>query len=161
MTEHAPLDPQVVKAADEPLRREILTILDTTAATPQELAEALDESLATICRHVAVLRDLGLLEAPGRRRGGDALQTRYQSASPSSGSDPRASGKQPGLRELAELLVRVLGDGEDAAGGDALAAAQLSELDAEGEVAATACLRALRTQLREIAAESARRAARG
>jgi DNA-binding transcriptional ArsR family regulator len=159
VTEHAPLDPQVVKAAGHPLRREILTILDTTAATPQELAKALDESLATICHHVAVLRDLGLLEAPGRRGEADALQTRYQSASPPPGAAPRATGTQTGVRELAELLVRVLDDGEPA--GDALEMAQLAELDAEGEAAAMACLRALYRRLREIAAESARRAADG
>lgn len=56
------LNPNLVKALSHPLRMRILTRLNETVASPNELAREFNESLPLLSYHVRILRDLGCIE---------------------------------------------------------------------------------------------------
>ncbi|HEU4976521.1 MAG TPA: helix-turn-helix domain-containing protein [Baekduia sp.] len=56
------LDSNLVKALSHPLRMRILSRLNETVASPNELAREFDESLPLLSYHVRILRDLGCIE---------------------------------------------------------------------------------------------------
>jgi DNA-binding transcriptional ArsR family regulator len=56
------LDSNLVKALSHPLRMRILSRLNETVASPNELAREFNESLPLLSYHVRILRDLGCIE---------------------------------------------------------------------------------------------------
>ncbi len=52
-------DPRIAKALSHPMRARILGILDERVASPNEIAEMIDERLPNVSYHVRALLDLG------------------------------------------------------------------------------------------------------
>jgi DNA-binding transcriptional ArsR family regulator len=65
------VDPRIAKALSHPMRARILGILDERVASPNEIAEAIDERLPNVSYHVRALLDLGCIELvdTAQRRG--------------------------------------------------------------------------------------------
>ena len=65
------LDPRIAKALSHPMRAQILGILDERVASPNEIAEMIDERLPNVSYHVRALLDLGCIELvdTAQRRG--------------------------------------------------------------------------------------------
>ena len=65
------VDPRLAKALSHPMRTRILTILNEQVASPNEIAQMLDERLPNVSYHVRALHDLGTIELvrTAQRRG--------------------------------------------------------------------------------------------
>ena len=65
------VDPRIAKALSHPMRARILAILNDRTASPNEIAEMIDERLPNVSYHVRVLLDLGCIELvdTAQRRG--------------------------------------------------------------------------------------------
>jgi len=65
------VDPRIAKALSHPMRARILTILNERVASPNEIAELIDERLPNVSYHVRALLDLGCIELvdTAQRRG--------------------------------------------------------------------------------------------
>jgi DNA-binding transcriptional ArsR family regulator len=65
------VDPRIAKALSHPMRARILRILDERVASPNEIAEMIDERLPNVSYHVRALLDLGCIELvdTAQRRG--------------------------------------------------------------------------------------------
>jgi len=65
------VDPRIAKALSHPMRARILMILNERVASPNEIAEAIDERLPNVSYHVRALLDLGTIELvdTAQRRG--------------------------------------------------------------------------------------------
>jgi len=65
------VDPRLAKALSHPLRAHILAILNDQVASPNEIADMLDERLPNVSYHVRALSDLGCIELvrTAQRRG--------------------------------------------------------------------------------------------
>jgi DNA-binding transcriptional ArsR family regulator len=65
------VDPRIAKALSHPMRAQILMILNDRVASPNEIAEAIDERLPNVSYHVRALLDLGTIELvdTAQRRG--------------------------------------------------------------------------------------------
>jgi|SRR5215210_5490691 len=65
------VDPRIAKALSHPMRARILGILDERVASPNEIAEMIDERLPNVSYHVRALLDLGCIELvdTAQRRG--------------------------------------------------------------------------------------------
>jgi DNA-binding transcriptional ArsR family regulator len=65
------VDPRIAKALSHPMRARILGILDERVASPNEIAEIIDERLPNVSYHVRALQDLGCIELvdTAQRRG--------------------------------------------------------------------------------------------
>jgi DNA-binding transcriptional ArsR family regulator len=65
------VDPRIAKALSHPMRARILGILDERVASPNEIAETIDERLPNVSYHVRALLDLGCIELvdTAQRRG--------------------------------------------------------------------------------------------
>jgi DNA-binding transcriptional ArsR family regulator len=65
------IDQRLAKALSHPMRTHILAILNERVASPNEIADMLDERLPNVSYHVRVLLDLGCLELvrTAQRRG--------------------------------------------------------------------------------------------
>src|SRR5215213_10320840 len=65
------VDPRIAKALSHPMRARILGILDERVASPNEIAELIDERLPNVSYHVRALLDLGCIELvdTAQRRG--------------------------------------------------------------------------------------------
>jgi DNA-binding transcriptional ArsR family regulator len=65
------VDPRIAKALSHPMRARILAILNDRTASPNEIAEMIDERLPNVSYHVRVLFDLGCIELvdTAQRRG--------------------------------------------------------------------------------------------
>jgi DNA-binding transcriptional ArsR family regulator len=65
------LDPRLAKALSHPMRTRILTILNEQVASPNEMAERLEEPLPNVSYHVRALLDVGCIELvrTAQRRG--------------------------------------------------------------------------------------------
>lgn len=61
------VDHRLAKAFAHPLRVEILTILDQRVASPNEIANELDEGLSLVSYHVKVLKDFDCIELVSTR----------------------------------------------------------------------------------------------
>lgn len=66
-----PVDPRLAKALSHPMRTHILAILNERVASPNEIAEMIDERLPNVSYHVRALLDLGCIElvSTAQRRG--------------------------------------------------------------------------------------------
>jgi DNA-binding transcriptional ArsR family regulator len=65
------VDPRIAKALSHPMRARILGILDERVASPNEIAEMIDERLPNVSYHVRALVDLDCIELvdTAQRRG--------------------------------------------------------------------------------------------
>src|ERR671910_2585782 len=65
------VDPRIAKALSHPMRARILRILDEQVASPNEIAQMIDERLPNVSYHVRALHDLGCIELvrTAQRRG--------------------------------------------------------------------------------------------
>jgi DNA-binding transcriptional ArsR family regulator len=65
------VDPRIAKALSHPMRARILGILDERVASPNEIADMIDERLPNVSYHVRALLDLGCIELvdTAQRRG--------------------------------------------------------------------------------------------
>ena len=65
------VDPRIAKALSHPMRARILAILNERVASPNEIAEMIDERLPNVSYHVRALLDLGCIElvSTAQRRG--------------------------------------------------------------------------------------------
>jgi DNA-binding transcriptional ArsR family regulator len=65
------VDPRLAKALSHPMRTRILTILNEQVASPNEIAQMIDERLPNVSYHVRALHDLGTIELvrTAQRRG--------------------------------------------------------------------------------------------
>ena len=65
------VDPRIAKALSHPMRSRILAILNEGVASPNEIAETIDERLPNVSYHVRALLDLGCIELvdTAQRRG--------------------------------------------------------------------------------------------
>ena len=65
------VDPRIAKALSHPMRARILGILNERVASPNEIAEQLEERLPNVSYHVRALLDLGCIELvrTAQRRG--------------------------------------------------------------------------------------------
>jgi DNA-binding transcriptional ArsR family regulator len=72
------VDPRIAKALSHPMRARILGILDERVASPNEMAEMLEERLPNVSYHVRALLDLGCIELvdTAQRRG--AIEHSYR-----------------------------------------------------------------------------------
>lgn len=71
-------DPRYVKALGHPLRVRIFAMLSERAASPVELARAIDATLGTVAYHVRTLKDLGMVELVTERRVRGAVEHVYR-----------------------------------------------------------------------------------
>jgi DNA-binding transcriptional ArsR family regulator len=67
----SPVDPRLAKALSHPMRTHILAILNERVASPNEIAEMIDERLPNVSYHVRALQELGCIELvrTAQRRG--------------------------------------------------------------------------------------------
>ena len=65
------VDPRLAKALSHPMRTRILSILNEQVASPNEIAEMINERLPSVSYHVRALHDLGCIELvrTAQRRG--------------------------------------------------------------------------------------------
>jgi DNA-binding transcriptional ArsR family regulator len=65
------VDPRIAKALSHPMRARILVILNERVASPNEIAESIDERLPNVSYHVRALLELGCIELvdTAQRRG--------------------------------------------------------------------------------------------
>jgi DNA-binding transcriptional ArsR family regulator len=65
------VDPRIAKALSHPMRARLLVILNERVASPNEIAEMIDERLPNVSYHVRALLDLGCIELvdTAQRRG--------------------------------------------------------------------------------------------
>lgn len=65
------VDPRIAKALSHPMRARILVILNERVASPNEIAEIIDERLPNVSYHVRALQGLGCIElvSTAQRRG--------------------------------------------------------------------------------------------
>jgi DNA-binding transcriptional ArsR family regulator len=65
------VDPRLAKALSHPMRTRILAILNERVASPNEIAEIIEERLPNVSYHVRALQDLGCIElvSTAQRRG--------------------------------------------------------------------------------------------
>jgi DNA-binding transcriptional ArsR family regulator len=65
------VDPRIAKALSHPMRARILLILNERVASPNEIAEMIEERLPNVSYHVRALLDLGCIELvdTAQRRG--------------------------------------------------------------------------------------------
>jgi DNA-binding transcriptional ArsR family regulator len=65
------VDPRIAKALSHPMRARILVILNDRVASPNEIAETIDERLPNVSYHVRALLELGCIELvdTAQRRG--------------------------------------------------------------------------------------------
>src|SRR5215212_9695161 len=65
------VDPRIAKALSHPMRARILMILNERVASPNEIADEIDERLPNVSYHVRALLDLGCIELvdTAQRRG--------------------------------------------------------------------------------------------
>jgi DNA-binding transcriptional ArsR family regulator len=103
------VDPRIAKALSHPMRARILMILNERVASPNEIAETIDERLPNVSYHVRALLDLGCIELvdTAQRRG--AIEHYYRAVVRPFFSDsdwkriPRS-----GRQAISDTLLRVI-----------------------------------------------------
>jgi DNA-binding transcriptional ArsR family regulator len=105
------VDPRIAKALSHPMRARILVILNERVASPNEIAETIDERLPNVSYHVRALLDLGCIELvdTAQRRG--AIEHYYRAVVRPFFTDsdwkriPRS-----GRRAISDTLLKVIWD---------------------------------------------------
>src|SRR3954454_16024979 len=105
------VDPRLAKALSHPMRTRILSILNERVASPNEIAEMIDERLPNVSYHVRALQDLDCIElvSTAQRRG--AIEHYYRAVVRPFFSDrdwkrlPRS-----GRQAISDSILRILWD---------------------------------------------------
>jgi len=72
------VDPRIAKALSHPMRARILRILNERVASPNEIAETIDERLPNVSYHVRALLDLGCIELADTAQRRGAIEHYYR-----------------------------------------------------------------------------------
>src|SRR4051794_30636094 len=160
------VDPRLAKALSHPMRTRILSILNERVASPNEIAEMIDERLPNVSYHVRALLDLGCIELvdTAQRRG--AIEHYYRAVIRPFFSDrdwkrlPR-TGRQAisdaALKIIWEDVSGALQAGTFEARPDRHLSHNDVELDDEGWREVAKLLNAMITDVQKVASESAKR----
>ena len=160
------VDPRIAKALSHPMRARILGILDERVASPNEIAEMIDERLPNVSYHVRALLDLGCIELvdTAQRRG--AIEHYYRAVVTPYFSDrdwkriPRA-GRQAISDAALKIIFEDVGASLQAGTFENRADRHLSHndvvLDTEGWRAVGKLLAAMIGDVKKIAADSGKR----
>jgi DNA-binding transcriptional ArsR family regulator len=164
-----PVDPRLAKALSHPMRTRILAILNERVASPNEIAEMIDERLPNVSYHVRALLELGCIElvSTAQRRG--AIEHYYRALVRPFFTDrdwkrlPRS-----GRQAVSDLTLQMVWDDASAAikkgTFESRADRHLSRtplaLDEQGWDELNALLRELHTRAEAIGAKSAKRVAK-
>jgi DNA-binding transcriptional ArsR family regulator len=164
------LDSRLAKAFSHPMRGQILGILDTRVASPNELAAALGERLPNVSYHVRILHQLGCIELvrTAQRRG--AIEHYYRAVARPYFSDsdwerlPRATQEAVSaatLRMVWNDLRAAIEAGTFEGRSDRYLTRSPLEVDTQGWKELNALLAKVLDESVRIAAESAERLAAG
>jgi DNA-binding transcriptional ArsR family regulator len=160
------VDPRIAKALSHPMRARILRILDERVASPNEIAEMIDERLPNVSYHVRALLDLDCIELvdTAQRRG--AIEHYYRAVVRPFFSDrdwkrlPR-SGRQAisgaALQKIWEDVSEALKAGTFESRSDRHLSHDDVVLDEEGWGAVAQLLKDVDADLERIASDSAAR----
>jgi DNA-binding transcriptional ArsR family regulator len=164
------VDPRIAKALSHPMRARILMILNERVASPNEIAESIDERLPNVSYHVRALLDLGCIELvdTAQRRG--AIEHYYRAVVRPFFSDrdwkrvPRS-----GRQAISDSILKILWDdvsrsmsaGTFESRADRHLAHSQMLLDEEGWDEMTAYLNEVRAQVERISADSKARLKKG
>jgi DNA-binding transcriptional ArsR family regulator len=110
-------NPVLVQGLSHPMRAKILYLLEEREASPKELAEHLNSSLANVAYHIQVLRKLKLIRLVRTTPRRGAVEHHYIADHPAH-IDDEAWSRTPGLikeRMVAALLEEIGGHATDAA----------------------------------------------
>jgi DNA-binding transcriptional ArsR family regulator len=163
------VDPRLAKALSHPMRTRILAILNERVASPNEIAEMIDERLPNVSYHVRALLELGCIElvSTAQRRG--AIEHYYRALTRPFFSDrdwkrlPR-SGRQAvsdlTLQMIWEETGSALKKGTFESRSDRHLSRSPLTLDEEGWGELNDLLAKVLTQSEAIAAKSAKRLAK-
>ena len=163
------VDPRLAKALSHPMRTRILAILNERVASPNEIAEMIDERLPNVSYHVRALLELDCIElvSTAQRRG--AIEHYYRALTRPFFSDrdwkrlPR-SGRQAvtdlTLQMVWEETASALKKGSFENRSDRHLSRSPLTLDEEGWGEMNALLAKVLTQSEGIAAKSAKRLAK-
>jgi DNA-binding transcriptional ArsR family regulator len=110
MSSTHPTDYEILKAVGHPLRRQMLAILATGEASAKEIAQQMGMALPNVSYHVAVLRDLGLLELVRETPRRGAIERHYRASpkAPQAAWEVLASPADDTESELADIDGRTL-----------------------------------------------------
>lgn len=110
------LDSNLVKALSHPLRMRILSRLNETVASPNELAREFDESLPLLSYHVRILRDLGCIELVRTTPRRGAIEHHYRALTRPMLDEDDWSQLPPSVREAVSgtVLKRMFDDARKA-----------------------------------------------
>lgn len=72
------IDRRLIRLASDPLRRQVLTLLNQRSAGADEVAAELDIDLSAASRHLESMRDAGLIEVVGEALNRGAVEPRYR-----------------------------------------------------------------------------------
>ena len=160
------VDPRIAKALSHPMRARILMILNERVASPNEIADTIDERLPNVSYHVRALLELGCIELvdTAQRRG--AIEHYYRAVVRPFFSDrdwkrlPR-SGRQAISDSILQIMWEDLSDSIKAGTFEARADRHLTHnrmvLDEEGWEEMTKLLNDLLDQVEKIEAASGAR----
>ena len=160
------VDPRLAKALSHPMRARILTILNERVASPNEIAEMIDERLPNVSYHVRALLELGCIElvSTAQRRG--AIEHYYRALTRPFFSDrdwkrlPR-SGRQAisdvGLQMIWEDASTAMKEGTFDSRTDRHLSRTPLVLDDQGWSELNTLLRKVHSQAESIGAKSAKR----
>jgi DNA-binding transcriptional ArsR family regulator len=160
------VDPRIAKALSHPMRARILMILNERVASPNEIADAIDERLPNVSYHVRALLDLGTIELvdTAQRRG--AIEHYYRAVVRPFFSDrdwkrlPR-SGRQAISDSILKILWDDLSESIKAGTFEGRADRNLTHkrlvLDEQGWDEVTKLLNGVLSQVDKIEADSAAR----
>jgi DNA-binding transcriptional ArsR family regulator len=164
-----PVDPRLAKALSHPMRTRILAILNERVASPNEIAEMIDERLPNVSYHVRALQELGCIElvSTAQRRG--AIEHYYRALARPFFSDrdwkrlPR-SGRQAVSDVILQMIWRDASDAIRTGTFENRPERHLSRtplmLDDEGWNEVNELLAKVHEQAEEIAAKSSKRLAK-
>lgn len=112
------LDSNLVKALSHPLRMRILSRLNETVASPNELAREFNESLPLLSYHVRILRDLGCIELVRTTPRRGAIEHHYRALTRPALDEQDWAQLPPSVREAVSgtTLKRVFDDVRRAVG---------------------------------------------
>jgi DNA-binding transcriptional ArsR family regulator len=164
------VDPRIAKALSHPMRARILMILNERVASPNEIADEIDERLPNVSYHVRALLDLGCIELvdTAQRRG--AIEHYYRAVVRPFFSDrdwkrvPRS-----GRQAISDSIIKILWEdvSESMSAGtfesrpDRHLAHSRLDLDDEGWEEMTTLLNDVRAEVERISARSATRLKKG
>jgi DNA-binding transcriptional ArsR family regulator len=157
------VDPRIAKALSHPMRARILMILNERVASPNEIAETIDERLPNVSYHVRALLELGTIELvdTAQRRG--AIEHYYRAVVRPFFSDrdwkrlPR-SGRQAISDSILQILWDDVSESMKAGAFESRADRHLTHsqmvLDEEGWEEMTKLLNGVRSEVEKIEAGS-------